>query len=390
MKCKKLIAISVCFVMAFSLFTGCTSKPATGGTTNSKSATAGTIKIGASCPISGASAADGLKMQQGIQLAVNEINANGGVLGKKIQLDIQDDQATQTGAVNSVSKLISDGVVGVIGPHMSTSVQATDSIFEKAGIPYLTGGTSPSLETTKDPYFHRVRPSDTLSAEALGKFVLENLGAKKIGILYDNDSFGSGGNSVLVSVFKAANASYLSEGYNTGDKDFSADLAKMKNFGVDTICVWGHDTETAEIAQQISQLGMNVKKASANTMSMVEVIQMAGASANGWYSIADYVSTATSNPLQNTFVKDFKAKYNAETDLYSSAYYSATYILVNAIKSANSTDPAKINDALSKLSGYNGLLGTYSSDSNGDMIHQTNIVQIENMQPVLVEPVKIS
>jgi branched-chain amino acid transport system substrate-binding protein len=380
MKLKRILAISVCSFMVLGLVTGCKSNSTTAK---------GTITIGVSAPITGEYAADGLLMTEGINLAVSEINAAGGVLGKNLKVITEDDQAAQASAVNAVNILMSSNVVAVIGPHFSTCVQATDPIFAKNKIPYITGGTSLLLEQANDSYFFRVRACDSLIAPSMAKYAVETLKAKNIGIMYNNDAMGTGAIALIEPYLKSKGVSYTAEGHNTGDKDFTATLAKMKNAGIDTLLTWTHDAETAGIAKQVLQLGMtNLNKLSSTSFSMDSVEQLAGKdAAEGWYCAADYIN-ATTDPKQLAFEKAFKAKYNATAELYASTYYSATYVLADAIKRANSTNPSQIDGALHATTNYPGLLGPLTADAKGDMLHQMNIAQIKNLVPQLVGNVK--
>ena len=122
----------------------------------------GEIKFGVSCAITGNFPLAGQRTKEGIDLALEQINANGGVLGKKLVYVAEDDQNTQTTAVNVVTRLLNEDVCAVIGPHTSGNAAATSDLYKNAGIPFMTGGSSPKLATLDNPYFFRVRPSDTI------------------------------------------------------------------------------------------------------------------------------------------------------------------------------------------------------------------------------------
>jgi len=378
-KIKKLLAILVCSFMVLGLVTGCKSNSTTAK---------GTIKIGVSAPITGDHAADGSFMTKGIKLAVSEINKNGGVLGKNLELVVEDDQAIQNVTVNAVNILMSEKVVAVIGPHYSTSVQATDPIFAKNKIPYLTGGTSVALENVGDPYFFRVRCADDLVAPSVAKYAVETLKAKKIGIMYNNNAFGTGGRDLIEAYLKTVNVPFVTEGHNTGDKDFTATIAKMKNNGIDTLISWTHLAETASIAKQILQLGLNVNKLDSTSLSMKACRDLAGKDATeGWYCVADFIN-GNPDPKQVAFEKTFKETYNIDPELYAATYYTATYVLADAIKKAGSTDSNKIQVALRGTKDYPGLLGPLTCDSKGNMLHLMTLAQVKNSELQFIGNVK--
>lgn len=392
MKSRKWIAVLLSVALAGTIFAGC-SPGSSGGSGASEAASGtksteglqGTITLGASAPLTGDLASDGLLMKQGIQLAINEINQNGGVLGKKLDVIIEDDQGTQNVAVNTANKLISDKVAMILGPHLSTCVQATDSIMQKAKMPFLTGATSPNLEQANDPYFHRVRVSDKTSSVILAKYAVEKLGAKKVAIMFNNDTFGTGGRDAIIGFLKSKNVEYISEGHNSGEKDFTSTLTKIKGAGCDSLITWTHDAEVASIAKQIKSLGIQINKLGSASITIDSVLKMIGPEASeGWYGEGDYISTSTDSAM-TSFYKKFKDTYATEPNFYAATYYGATYLAAHAITEAGSTDPEKINSALKETKDLPGVVGTFTYGDGGNMIHQCNIAEIKGQLPYVVE-----
>lgn len=392
---KRLFSFVLATVLTVSTFVGCSSSAsggssasATAGSANSASAAKGEIDVGVSTGLTGSFTQDGLKVKQGIQLAQEEINANGGVLGKNINFIFEDDQNSATAVVNVVNKLASENIVALLGPTLSSTVMAAQQTIKKNQIPCLTGATSPKLITLDNPYLFRTRASDSTTAKVAAKFAVDTLKAKKIGILYNNDEMGTGAKGVMEEYLKSVNIPFVSEGHNTGDKDMTGQLLKVKNAGADTLMVWTHDQEFAVTARQIKELGMNVKVVGNPGLAMPQELKLMESSwVEGYYCATDIITTDTTPAIQ-TFVKNFTAKYNTTPELYASAYYQSAMLLANAIKTAGSTDSDKLCKALLQTKAFAGPEGEYTSNDKGEMLHECVIAQIKDKTPVMVSHVK--
>lgn len=400
MKKTRLVASVLALCMALS-FTGCNGSAASSGSGSSAAAASAstgsgaaapsgdTVKIGLIAMLTGANPLNGLRMQQAVQLAVDEYNEKGGLLGKKIQLLTEDDQTLQDMAVTCANKLISEGVVGIVGPHRSTNAMAIEQVVSSAGVPTLTGGTTPKISKLNNKFLFRCRASDAVFAEVAAQYAVEKLGAKKIGMFYNNDEFGTGGNEVAKAYCQKVGVDYVAEGHNTNDKDFTGQIMKMKNAKVDTVLIWTHDPELAIHARQIKDLGLNVKVVCSPGITMPQVIEMCKPEQiEGWYGVTDFVSTSTVDETK-AFIKNFEAKYKVPAELYSASYYGAAVSLLEAIKTAGSTDRNKVRDALAATSGLKVPVGTMTTDATNDMIHEVHVAKLVNAQPVYQETVKL-
>lgn len=393
---KKTLSLMLVIVLSFAVL-GCSppTQPSTTTTPAQQTQAATTqpttaapkepIKIGLCAMITGAAPADGERMRNAVTLAVEEINKAGGLLGREVQLIIEDDQTDQTGAVNACNKLISQGVCAVIGPHRSTNVTAVEKLFADAKIPFLVGGTSVKLATLGNEYFFRIRASDGLMAPTAGKYLAESIKAKKVGILFNNDEYGVGGKDGIESALKEAGVEFISEGHNTNDKDFAGSLMKIKNAGCDAIAIWAHDAEMVILARQITELGIDVPVIASPGITMAQVLEMCEPEwVEGWMSCTDYVDTNPDQTVQD-FIKKYTAKYNQKTELYVSSYYGAAQILFEAIKAAGSDDPTAIRDALLKIDGLKVPNGVAKCNEFGELIHQVIVAKIENRAPVFLD-----
>lgn len=406
---KKMVALLMAATMAASLI-GCGSsgqssttadtqtanteeaeEPAETAETSAEAASTegDTIKIGLVSMITGDNPLNGERMNQGVQLAVDEANAAGGVLGKKVELIITDDQTTQDVAVTCVQKLAADGVVGIIGPHRSTNAIAVADTVASLKVPTFTGGTSPSIADLGNPYLFRGRASDTIFAEAAVDYAVNTLGCSTIGLFYNNDDFGTGALGVIEPWCEKNGVTLVAEGHNTGDKDFTAQIMKMQTSGIDCAIIWTHDPELAIHARQIYELGLNCAVVSSPGITMSQVLGMVEADyVEGWYGVTDFVSTSTEEDVKG-FIDTFKTTYDIEPELYAASYYGCAKILLTAIENAGSTDRDAVRDAIEQITDLTVPNGTATCDESHDIIHNINVAKIENLIPVFVQSVSV-
>ena len=348
-----------------------------------------TIKIGLVSMVTGDNPLNGERMNQGVQLAVDEVNAAGGILGKQVELTITDDQTMQDVAVTCVQKLASEGVVGIVGPHRSTNAIAVSDTVKSLGVPLLTGGTSPNIADLDNPYLFRGRASDTIFAQAAVDYAVNTLGCSKIGLFYNNDDFGTGALGVIQQYCDENGITLVAEGHNTGDKDFTAQIMKMQTAGIDCAIIWTHDPELAIHARQIYELGLDCQVVSSPGVTMSQVLGMVEPEyVEGWYGVTDFVSTSTDEEVVN-FIEKFKAAYDIEPELYAASYYGCAKVLLTAIENAGTTDRDAVRDEIEKIQDLQVLIGVAACDASHDLIHSINVARIEDLTPIFVESVSV-
>ena len=350
-----------------------------------------TILIGVSASITGSAPTNGLRTQQGAQLAVDEINAAGGVLGKQLELYVADDGGLADTGINATNLIASQGVVAQVGPNLSGLALAVEGIVSEAGYPMLVGATSPKLVTEVDnEWLFRIRASDSIQAELAAVYATENLGCKKIGLFTNSNDYRTGARTVAEAYFKEHGIDYVTEEHNTGDTDMTSQILKLMNEGVDCVIVWTDDAETALAARQFYDLGLDVPVIGSTSISTPQVNELCEPEwLDNWYSCTDFTTSNPSEIVQN-FVENFKAAYGEEPELYATTYYGSIYIVADAIERAGSTDPAAIRDALAATEGLEGPLATYTADDIREMVHGGTICKMvdgkaEFLEYILVE-----
>ncbi|WP_304308505.1 ABC transporter substrate-binding protein [Pseudacidovorax intermedius] len=345
--------------------------------------------IGVSLPMTGPKALVGRNYKQGVELAVSEINAAGGVLGKPLEVVFQDDQGDNpNGAINAVNKLMQvDKVPVMIGPHYSVTQMATQKTYCNGKVVSLTGGTSVAITHSGCNYVIRTRSDDDVQAKALIDYAQKELKAgEKTAIFYANDDFGKSGQARVVAQMAALGLMPVAvESHNPSDKDYSAQLAKLEKTGAQLVILWAHDTDAALILRQAKQFGLKFKFAGA-VLSEDAFLKLAGSAAEGAMSASYFVPTDP-NPAVQDFVKKYEAKFKMAPDVWSATYYDATILAAKAINQAKSTDVDKVRAAFGQVQ-YKGLLADYQCDKAGDCNKQVNIVEIKGGKPVVLSSVR--
>ena len=347
------------------------------------------ILVGLSAALTGQFAQNGAWMKNGTSLAAKEINAKGGVNGRPIKLVVEDDQGPNpTAAVNAVTKLITrDEVTAIIGPHFTPAILPSEPLLMQYKVPALTGASGPVVTEQHNPFVFRVRLDDATGAALLVKYVLDTLKWKRIGLCYVNTAFGQSGIGAVKKALDARKVNpVISQTHLDSTKDFTAQILAFKNAKVDGIIAWTDDQPSGLIAKQMQTLGVDFKLAGSTTFSQPPFLELAGPAANGIYSVTDFTKDNPKPAIQD-WKKRYKAAYGQEPELYASTYYDAMNLLAAAMQDLKSIDGAAVQAALTKISGHEGVMTSYSYSSNGDMVHSGLITQVKKEVPVIVETV---
>ena len=343
------------------------------------------LKIGIVAPLTGPAAESGRYQTQGAKLAAEEVNNAGGVLGRPIELVIEDDQTTNPGIVLAFSKLAGDkDIPAFIGSVRSTQVHAMAPDIQRLGKPVMIGGTDPQLTHMGNPWLFRFRPNDTYSARVIADYGVKTLGKKKWVIVHSTDAFGANGMKNLVEALKGMGVEpVLVQGYTNNSQDFTPVVLAVKQSGADVIGSYmTFETDVGIFAKQLLQLG--VKNAWVGSPSIVTTtaLKLAGSALSGSYAVTDF--NRDSSPTAKEFAAKYEAAYKSTPDLFSAWPYDAVHVLALAINNANSLDPQKIRESLLSVKDYSGAEGLYNFDKNGDGLHGYNIVKNDNGKIVFI------
>lgn len=337
----------------------------------------GQIKIGIITGITGAAALGGERATKGVTLAAEQINAAGGLLGKELVIQIEDDAGTQVGALNVMNKLIGEGAAAVVGPLLSTNVIACEQAVRQAGIPNLVLGTSPAIYGLENPFVFRIRPSDTITAGAAAQFMYENLGLRKIGLLTNTEDHGTGARDVMMAYFdQKDDVEIVQQPFNVGDRDLTGQLLNFTNAGVEGIIYWGHEAEVTLLARQVEELGIDLPILTSASLPQV-LNAVTGDQIDGWYVAID-LSMENDTPAIQQYIEDFGARWNEIPELHSSSYYGGVMLVADAITRAGSTDSEAICAALRETKDLEMVLGAYNWHENNDMLSSCVVIQYDD------------
>jgi ABC-type branched-subunit amino acid transport system substrate-binding protein len=373
-------SVALLMVLALFVLAGCSSSPAKSG----GSGETGDIIIGAGVPVTGSEAKMGKDMTQAIQMAIDEINAKGGVLNRKLKLEVQDDPCEAQQAVAAANKLVSLGVVASISGYCSGSFLPTEKVYADAKIGVVVPAANASnLTQQKFPNINLMNPTNMDQARTAADYILNTWKAKKVAIIHDNSSFAKELGELTQENLKGKAEVVAFEAVTKGEKEFSATLTAIKAKNPDAIYWTAYYAEGGLIIKQARALGITAKIMVGDGSNDPSLIETAGATAAE--GVAN-TTTPSAKDFEGTkdWIPKYKTKYG-EPGPYSAQAYDATYIIAEAIKKAGSTDREAVMKAIRGIS-YTGLTGKVSFNEVGNRKDGYFVVQeVKNGQFVVVK-----
>jgi branched-chain amino acid transport system substrate-binding protein len=334
-----------------------------------------TIKLGAIGPYTGAVAVYGIEARNGIELAVKEINANGGIMGKQVELFTEDDEGAPEKTVNVYKKLtIKDGVNIIVGSLTSGCTAAITSLAQaQKVILFAPAATQPNITDAGD-YVFRACFIDPFQGTVGGKFAAEGLGKKKAAVLYDiQNDYSLGLYENFKNSFEAAGGTVVAaESYTTGDKDFNAQITKIKNENPDVVYLPDYYQTVALVAKQLRAQGITVPAIGADGWG--GIVDNAGDEIlNGYYS--DHYAADSTDEKVIKFVDAYKNEYNSTPVSFAALAYDCVYMLKDAIEAAGSVETSAVRDALKNTNG-DYVTGHLTFDEKRNPVKSAVMMQI--------------
>ncbi len=349
-----------------------------------------TIKVGEFASLTGKEAAFGQASHQGTLLAIEELNATGGVLGRKLELITEDNQSKAGESATIVKKLISrDKVVALLGEVASMRSLEAAPIAQQAKIPMISPSSTNPKVTELGSYIFRICFIDPFQGVVMAKFAKSTLHVRKVALLTSVSSAYSVG---LAKYFKEQFARdggtvALEQKYSEGDKDFKAQLTAVKAAGIEGIFVPGYYTEAALICKQAKDLGLKVPVFGGDGWEAPQLMAIGGAAVEGAYFSTHY-SPENQSPAVTTFVAKFKQRWGNELpDAMAALGYDSAMVLADALKRAGTTDGPKLRDALAATRGYPGITGTTTLDAQRNATKAAVVLTVKNGQFKFVESI---
>ena len=336
------------------------------------------IRIGEYGSLTGAQATFGISTQNGIQLALDEANAAGGVNGKTLKVMVLDDQGKFDEAVVAVTKLITQDKVQVVLGEVASSISlAAAPICQQNKIPMISPSSTNPKVTQVGDYIFRVCFIDPFQGRVMADFALDHLKAKTAAIFRDQKSDYSMG---LADFFAKRFAEkggtvVIDQSYVAGDVDFKSQLTTIREKKPDVIFVPGYYTEVGLIAKQARELGLRVPLMGGDGWDSSKLYEIGGSALDGCYFSSHYSPDST-DPKVRDFVKKYQARFGQVPDALATLGYDAAGVLVAALKTAKSTEPTDIRDALAKTKDFPGATGSISLDSDRNAVKPAVVLKI--------------
>jgi len=371
-----------------ALLAGC-SKGGSGA--DGEAAEGATIKIGEFASLTGKEAAFGQSSHKGTQLAIDELIAGGGLLGKQVELVYEDNRSTPGESATIAKKLITrDKVVAILGEVASGRSLEAAPIAQSSKVPMISpSSTNPKVTETGD-YIFRVCFTDPFQGRLLAQFAKNTLKAQKVAIFSDVAApYSVGLAQFFRDPFVAGGGQVVSEQkYTGGDKDFKAQLTSIKSTQPDAIMIPGYYTEVGLIVAQARQLGITVPMFGGDGWEAPELLEIAGGQALEGTYYSTHFSAENTDPLVQKFVAAYKAKYNGESpDAMAALGYDSAMVLADAIKRAGTTEGPKLREALAATNGFPGATGATTLDANRDASKPAVIITVKDGKFQYVETI---
>ncbi|MDH6214376.1 ABC transporter substrate-binding protein [Streptomyces pseudovenezuelae] len=362
---------TVCTAVVLTVALAACSAP--GDSSSDSKASSGPIKIAVVDAQSGQLSSLGDWEYKGAKLAVDEWNKKGGIDGRKIQLKLFDDQGDPTAGTNIARKLASEKYVAMLGTAESAVTIAMAPVLQQAKIPNITSGQSDGLVALKSPYLFLNGPTSTTYDSTLAQYLIKDKGYKKIAMITNNGSFGTGEHDAFLKAAKGLGVSPSTDQVVTTDqKDFSAALTKIRSKKPQVVFIGSEEVEAGLIVKQARDLGITAPFAGAAPQGTPVFIDTAGkAAVEGTIVSSPYLSNDASDASKK-FAAAYKAAYGKDAELHGAKAYDGANILLTALKTSKAATGQDLADAI-RATAYKGLLGDFAYDDTGVGITKTTI-----------------
>lgn len=340
------------------------------------------IKIANIVELSGGGATAGTNFKNGVELAVKEINASGGILGKKIQTITTDTQSNPGVAKGLTQKAIDDNVFAIFGPVFSGSIMVSMAESRRAEVPNFTGGEAASITEQGNPYVFRTSFTQATAMPKVARYISDQAKLKSIAVIYVNNDFGKGGLDSIKKALANSPTKVLAEiSTEPGQVDFSAAVLRAKQSNADGVFAYSNEEESARLLRELRKQGWNKPIIGETTLTGQKVIELAGEAANGAVAHVGLTVDAP-QPAIRAFRAKFEKEYKYISDHNGMKGYSGIYVLKAAIEKVGKLDrkavAATLHTLKVKAADQPGVLMDVSFDSKGDLDRESFMVEVKN------------
>ena len=349
---------------------------------------AGPIKIGVVMPTTGPIAYDGRLTLNGIEMAVEEINKAGGIKGNKVELFIEDSANVPATAVAAMEKLVGmQKVTGVIGDFGSSCTLAMMDVAQRSQTPLITPiSLAPKITEMNNKWMFRGCDNSAMIAKAFTKWAVNDKKAKKWAYIAINTDYGRGSVEAFnVELEKLGGKAVFTEYFNQGETDYYPIVTKLRASGADALCMFGETVDLSRVVAQFYEMGLGGKMLLMDPTSGTfneKFIELAKKNSNGIVGASRFVASIPT-PAAKKFTSDYKTRYKIDPEQYAQAGYDCMKMIALAVRNADSTDRAKVRDALAAIK-YEGPQGKAHFDAKNQLQISEYIVMVEEGKIVVV------
>lgn len=338
------------------------------------------ILLGEVGSLTGSEATFGISARNGIELAINEANAAGGVKGKKLAVRVYDSQGRPEEAAQAVTRLVTqDKVVVVLGEAASSVSMAMADKAQAAKVPMITPSSTSPAVTQKGDYIFRVCFIDPFQGFVMAKFSSENLKLKRVAVLQDTKSaYSLGLTDVFSQKFKELGGEVVTtESYAKGDTDFRAQLTAIRKAKPEAVFVPGYYTDVGIIARQARELGLAVPLLGGDGWESDKLFELGGSAIDGSY-FSNHYSVENPDPVLKEFLAKYQKAYRAVPDSVAALAYDAAKMAIEAMKRAPDLSGPALRDAIAATKDFPGVAGKINLDANRDAVKQAVVLKVAN------------
>jgi branched-chain amino acid transport system substrate-binding protein len=349
------------------------------------------IPLGLTTALTGNTALLGTQARNGVEFAVDEINAAGGIGGKKLALTTEDTGASSTDALNVMNRILEGKPVVVFGSMISPHVFAQTEVVTKSETPFLVGATNGKVTAQGSKWLFRTHVHDGQLADLIPEYLVKSLGKTKPGIMAVADDFGLGASKgIQATLAKLKVAPVAVTSYAPSDKDMSAQLLEIKDKGADSLILFGRPADVTLVIKQMNDLGIKLPTiGNASIVAQTTLNNLSAAEADGGYAIGGMIPQTSTEPKILDWAKRVQDKYKVPADNFTVSYYDTVYMLKSIIERVG-CDKSAIRDALAATKDWKGMLISYQADAPGDLAHTLGIYRNKGKTPELIGPIKES
>ncbi|HET9046091.1 MAG TPA: ABC transporter substrate-binding protein [Casimicrobiaceae bacterium] len=337
--------------------------------------------------LSGTGTTAGTNFDNGVKLAVKEINAAGGIMGRKIEYTSLDTQSQPNVAKGLAQKAVDQNAFVVMGPVFSGSIIVSMAETKRAEIPNFTGGEAASITQQGNPYIFRTSFTQSTAMPKLAKYIKDTIKAKNVAMIWVNNDFGKGGRDAMQKALDAEGVKVVADvSTDPGQVDFSGAVLKVKQSNADAVFVYTNEEESARALRELKKQGYDKPIIGETTLTGQKVIELAGDAANGALAHVGLTVDAPQQTIKD-FDKKFQAEYKYKSDHNGMKGYSGMYVVKAIAEKNKSFDPKAFAKTLhgAKITAkdYPGVLLDVTFDNNGDLDRESFLVKVENGKQVV-------